>query len=102
MLIVSAWPIVLLIICIKFILIVDLLVAENRLTSTLDVTDLPSCTDKNDLNYTSSSSSSFSHSDIIIFRAAETGDTGIHSIGYFLQIERKNVTFYFRTISKTS
>ncbi|CAF4203700.1 unnamed protein product [Rotaria socialis] len=53
-------------------------VAENRLTSSTDIADSPSCTDKNDLNSTSSSSSlSPSHPDIIIFRAAENGDTGM-------------------------
>ncbi|CAF0742860.1 unnamed protein product [Rotaria sordida] len=56
-------------------------VAENRLTSPTDVVDLPSNTDKSDLNSTTSSSSSSSslslssHSDITLFRAAENGDT---------------------------
>ncbi|CAF4629322.1 unnamed protein product [Rotaria sp. Silwood1] len=59
-------------------------VAENRLTSSRDVADLPTYTDKSDLNSTttpsslsssSSSSSTSSHSDIILFRAAENGDT---------------------------
>ncbi|CAF5165118.1 unnamed protein product, partial [Rotaria magnacalcarata] len=50
--------------------------AENRLTSSTDIADSPSYTDKNDLNSTSSSLSP-SHSDIIIFRAAENGDTGM-------------------------
>ncbi|CAF1036217.1 unnamed protein product [Adineta ricciae] len=67
-------------------------VAENRLTSPTDIADIPLYTDKSNLNPTSSltstslsstttatssssSSSLSSHSDVILFRTAENGDT---------------------------
>jgi hypothetical protein len=81
-----------------------ILVAENRLNSSTDVANLPSYTDKSDLNSTSktsssSSSSSSSHSNLILFRAAENGDTGIRWIVYFVNKKKANSS---RTITQIS
>lgn len=81
MLIIFAWLNISLLVSIGFnsLFSIYILVAENRLTSSTDTADLSLYTDKSDLNSTSSSSSSLStsHPELILFRAAENGDTGM-------------------------